>query len=330
MRHGSWATADRRSSCFNRRRILFQRAGNRNEVGRTLSSSIQSLALLGHYESAIAAADRAREIFTSLGEARRVARLQINVANIYHRQNRYAEALAAYERAYRELLPHKDIEGIGAALHNMAVCLVALDDFDGAVQVYGRAHELYKQHEMPLLIAQADYNIANLHYLRGEYTKALELLQATRGKCLRNGDEYHLGLCDLDRSQIYLELNLAEEAAEMAQSSLEHFQLLGMNYEATRSQLNLAIAVSLQGNAERALRLFADAKEMAKREDNHVLPSLIDLYRASVLFDAQEFARARELCQEALNFFQATPFLSKHVLCRLLLSRILFRTGDIA
>src|SRR5438045_421455 len=35
---------------------LFEKAGDMNEVGRTLSSSIQSLALLGEYETAFSAA----------------------------------------------------------------------------------------------------------------------------------------------------------------------------------------------------------------------------------------------------------------------------------
>jgi tetratricopeptide (TPR) repeat protein len=95
---------------------LFEEAGEMNEVGRTLSTSIQSLALLGDYEAAFSAADRAREIFTRLRETSRLARLEINVANIYHRQNRFSEALTAYERAYQQLLPHRDMEGIGVAL----------------------------------------------------------------------------------------------------------------------------------------------------------------------------------------------------------------------
>ena len=33
---------------------------------------------------------------------------------------------------------------------------------------------------MPLLVVQADYNIAYLYYLRGEYTRALELYRAAR------------------------------------------------------------------------------------------------------------------------------------------------------
>ncbi len=307
---------------------LFEQARNMNEVGRTLSSSIQSLALLGEYDTAFRAADRARDIFTKLNEPLRVARLTINVANIYHRQNRYSEALSAYEAAYRELLPHKDMEGLGVALHNVAVCLIALDDFRGAMESYRRMRALCEEQNMPLLVGQADYNIAYLHYLRGEYTEALDLLRATREMCQKNGDSYHLGLCDLDQSEIYLELNLVEEAIEMAQASLDHFLSLGMNYEACRSQMNLAIAKSLQGETMRALELFSGAKEMARQENNRVLPALIDLYRALVLYDCGEFVEAETLCRDVLNFFGSTSLPSKHAFSRLLLARILFQTGN--
>jgi CHAT domain-containing protein len=307
---------------------LFERTGNMSELGRTLSGSIQTLALLGEYSQAFAAAERAREIFTALGESWRVARLDINIANIYHRQNRYSEALAAYERAYQQLLPHRDMEGIGVALHNMAVCLIALDDFKGALETYERVRDFCKQHEMPLLVAQADYNIAYLYYLRGDYTKALELLRATHETCQKTGDRYHMGLCDLDRSEIYLELNLVEEAVEMAQNSVEHFEQLGMGFESARSLTNLAIAVNAQANSGRALELFARAKEIAVRENNQVWPHLIDLYRAIVFLDRNETAEARELCLSTANFFQIAGMPSKHVLCLLLLTRAYMRNGE--
>src|SRR6185437_1413710 len=236
-----WFMGDCKSAVdlFQKASGLFEEAGDMNEVGRTLSSSIQSLSLLGEYEKAFAAAERAREIFAGLGETCRVARLDINVANIYHRQNRFCEALAAYERAYRALIPHHDMEGIGVALHNMAVCLIALDDFHGALAAYGRVREFCSQEKMPLLVAQADYNIAYLYYLRGDYTRALDLLRATRETCRKNEDAYHLALCDLDQSEIYLELSLIAEAAEMAQNSFDQFQQLGMGYESARSLTNL-------------------------------------------------------------------------------------------
>jgi tetratricopeptide (TPR) repeat protein len=326
-----WFMGECRSAVdlFERAAALFEQAGKMDEVGRTLSSSIQSLALLGEYDHAFAVAMRAREIFTGLGETWRVARLEINVANVYHRQNRFADALAAYERAYRELLPHKDMEGVGVALHNMAVCLIALDDYPGALKAYGRVREFCEQHQMPLLMAQADYNIAYLYYLRGDYTKALELLSSARETCRKNEDTYHLGLCDLDQSEIYLELRLVAEASEMARNSFEHFQHLGMGYESVRSLTNLAIAVSLGGDSNRALELFAQAKEMIRGENNQVWAYLIDLYRALVLLDGNDLPKARDFCVAAADFFCSAHMPSKHVLCLLLLTRIYLRTGEV-
>jgi CHAT domain-containing protein len=308
--------------------LLFEKAGNMSEVGRTLSTSIQSLALLGEYEDAFSAGARAQEIFGHLGDTWRMARVELNIANIHHRQNHFTRALAAYRRAYEQLLPHNDAEGIGAALHNMAVCLIALDDFHGALETYRRMRDFCRQYDMPLMVAQADYNIAYLFYLRGDYDQALELLRVSRETCRKNGDKYHLGLCDLDQSEIYLELGLIKEAAEMTQSSLEQFQELGMNYEAARSLANLAVAAGAEGRSSYSLELFAQAKESMLREKNRVWPSLLDLYQALVLFNEGNLAEARQLCTAALEFFRSAQMPSKHALCLLLLARVCLRAAE--
>ena len=109
-----------------------------------------------------------------------------------------------------------DVEGIGAVLHNMSVVLIALNDFERAVSTYQRAREHCAREGMPLLVVQADYNIAYLHYLRGDYSRALDMLRAVRVACGEVGDAYHAALSTLDESEIYVELNLSEEAADMA------------------------------------------------------------------------------------------------------------------
>ncbi len=313
---------------FSRAAGLFEAAGKLDEVGRTLSSSIQSLALLGEYEAAFFAAGRAREIFLTIGETLRLARLEINVANLYHRQNRFAEALAAYERAYEELLPHRDTEAIGVALHNMAVCLIALDDFPRALKVYERVRNFCEQNDMPLLTAQADYNAAYLYYLRGDYTKALKLLSSVREACSTNGDAYHLSLCDLDQSEIYLELRLISEAAEMAENSYRRFQQLGMNFESARSLVNLAIALTLGGNYSKPLALFGEARELLRNENNQVWAYLLDLYRAVVLVEQDELVQAQHFASVAEQFFASAPMPSKQVHCLLLLARISLLKGE--
>lgn len=308
---------------------LFTRLGVREEVGRTLSTSIRSYLLLGEYEGAFEAAAEARAIFNELGETLRIARLEINVANIYHRQNRFSEALDTYELAYAKLLPHSDIEGVAVALHNVGVCRIALDDFEGALGAYERLRVLCEEHSMPLLVAQANYNTAYLHFLRGDYTEALTSLQTTREIYRRNGDDYHLGLCDLDQAEVYVELGLSEEAVEMAEGSYQRFRELGTRYEIGRSLANLGIALGQQGRLARALTTFSEAREMFLQEDNLAWPSLLDLYRSTLLLHQGNCQAAEDLCRPTLECFRSAAMPGKQLQATILLSRILLLKGEV-
>src|SRR5664279_3568570 len=88
--------------------------------------------------------------------------------------------------------------------------------------------------------------------------------------CLAAGDEYHVALCHLDLSEIYLELNLSTEAAETAEQASTGFDQLGMHYEKAKSLANLALALSRQGNAVRSLELFLKARQIFIKEKNKV------------------------------------------------------------
>jgi len=307
---------------------LYESLGDWKEAARTLSTSIQPLILLGEYDQAFQAAERARGIFTRLDDQRRLARLEINVGNIYHRQDRFEESIAHYERAYQGLMPYKDVEGIAVVLSNMAVCLISLNDFPRALATYQRARSFCSQHNMPLLVAQADYNIAYLYYLRGEYSRAIEALYAARRACEATGDAYHLALCHLDLSDIYLELNLSEEAREMAHEGYLRFEKLGMGYEAAKTLANEATAYGQQGKAVQALERFSKAREIFVREDNLVWPWLIDLYQGLLLFQEGRYFEARRLCNSAAAFFDQSAISGKAVMAHLLLAQIALQVED--
>lgn len=307
---------------------VFRKIGNATEEARTLIPSIQPFILLGEYDRAFTAAEEAKKIFERTGDKQRLGHLEINVGNIYHRQDRFEEGLACYERAYETLLPFRDAEGLAVALYNMSVCLITLNDFPRALATYERAREMCVQHKMTLLVTQADYNIAYLYYLRGEYSRAIEMLRATRQKCEENGDAHVWALCYLDLSEIYLELNLSAEAQDVAHEGYLRFQKLGMGYEEAKCQANEAMALSQTGKALRAIELFDQARVKFVHEKNLVWPWLVDLYEALVLFNEGRLFEARRLCKRAAEFF-ATSFLpGKAVLCQLLLARISLRTGD--
>src|SRR6266481_6809624 len=307
---------------------LYESLGIWMEAGRTLSSSIQPMILLGEYDQAFQAAERAREIFERLNDPWRLARLEINVGNIYHRQDRFEESIAHYERAYIGLMPYKDAEGLAVLLSNMAVCMISLNDFPRALATYQGARSFCEQNNMPLLVAQADYNIAYLHYFRGEYGQAIEMLYAARRACEATGDAYHLALRYLDLSDIYLELNLSEEAGEMADEGFSRFEKLGMGYEAAKTLANRAIAYGQQGKTVQALEQFGEAREMFAREKNLVWPWLLDLYQGLLLFHEGRYFEARRLCVGAAGFFDQTLLSGKSVLAHLLLARIALQVGE--
>jgi CHAT domain-containing protein len=298
------------------------------EAVRTLSSSIQPLILLGEYDRAFRASERARKIFTGQGETRRIASLENNVGNIFHRQDRFEEALAHYERAYKTLFEYEDWERVAVALHNMAMCLISLNDFPRSLDCYQKSRELSERYGMPLLRDQADYNIAYLYYFRGEYSRAIEMLFRTRRACEASGDAYHVALCHMDLSEIYLELNLSEEARETAREGFVQFEKLGMGYEAAKSLANEAMAYGQQGKTVQALERFTKAREMFAREKNPVWPWLLDLYQGLLLFHEGRYFEARRLCAGAAGFFDQTILRGKSALAHLLLARVALQVGE--
>jgi CHAT domain-containing protein/tetratricopeptide (TPR) repeat protein len=308
---------------------LFAKAGQPTEVGRTLSTSIQSHILLGEYARAQEAADKAREIFSRAGDDLRLARLELNVGNVHHRQDRFADALRSYERAYDGLVRHGNEEGIAVALGNIAMCLISLNDFPRALETHQRARAFCEQQGMPRQVALADYNIAYLYYFRGQYGRAIDALKATREASHGLGDAYVASLCLLDLAEIYLELNLSAEASEMAAQARAGFGKLQIGYEAAKALAYLAIAHGQQGKVLRALELCAEARVLFVAEQNSVWPALLDLYQALILFGAGRLFESRRHCVAALEAFRSPTLASKAILCRLLLARLALRMNDI-
>ena len=307
---------------------LFEQAGEKQELARTLSGSIQPYLLLGRYDEALAAGERARAIFSELGNEWRLARLEINIGNIYQRQDRFSEALQHYQRAYDDLVTREDAEGLAAVLSNLSLCHIFLNDFPKALEFHTKARQHCGEKGMPILVAYADYNIAYLYFLRGEYGRAIKMLREAATSARKAQDAYQLALCDLDLAEIYIEVNLNGEAVDLAHKAHQAFQHLGFGYEGAKALAFAAIAASRQGQAFEAVKLFTDAKEMFVRDNNEVWPSLIDLYKALVFFNEGRFFEARQLCNSAQEFFRASKLRRKSVLAELLFARILLRMND--
>ncbi|MBZ5490742.1 MAG: CHAT domain-containing protein [Acidobacteriia bacterium] len=307
---------------------IFERLGRDLDYARTISGALQSLIYDGQYERAFRLGERARSIFHAHKDRLRLARLDSNIANIYYRQDRFQEAVDLYEGAYNEFLQCGEPLDIAAVLRNLAVCYISLNDFPRAEETYRLARQHCMEQGFSLLVAEADYNVAYLHYLRGEYLRAIELYDQTRKLCAELGDGYHQALCDLDESEIYLELNLTEGGTELALDAFAAFTELGMTYEAGKAATFSAIAISQQGRYKQAIESFDLARDLFVKEGNPLWPPLIDLYKALVFYQAGENDRAEDLAVRALAYFGNSVLPSKAALCELLLAALELRCSD--
>src|SRR3984893_4796640 len=254
---------------------LFHKLGEELEEAATFSSSLQPLIYLGRYSEAFARAQSAQEIAERHHDQLLLARLEINFGNIFHRQDRFSEAVQHYKRALltlERLAQHRDC---AVAAINMAVCYISLNDFRQAEIAYQKARSISEQQDMPTILAQADYNIAYLHYHRGEHNLAIHLYQQTRRYCEKVGDRYHGSLCDLDQAELYLELHLNREGSELAQQAFHCFEKMNMGYEAAKALVFLGIAAYQDRKSFRAIEILATAQERMSREQNLAWSAII-------------------------------------------------------
>ena len=298
------------------------------DLARTMTAALQTLIYLGEYDLAFEWSERARAIFKKHDDLLRLARLDTNVGNICHRQDRFQEAIALYQRAYAEFDRQGQVLDTAIVLRNLGVCYISLNQFSEALHTYSKAREFCARQNAPLLLAEVEYNVAYLHYLRGEYARAISSYEITRELCIQAGDPYHRALCDLDQSEMYLELNMSREGARLAEGARAGFQKLKMRYEIAKATAFIGLAANQQGNRRRALKMFARSRSLFVNEKNRLWPAVLDLYRAAVLFEDGDDEGASGLCQSALVVFVSNSIHGRAALCELLLARLALRSGE--
>lgn len=286
---------------------LFRDLGVEGEVAATLSSSLQPLIYQGRYEEALERADEARAIATRIGDQLLLARIEVNSGNILHRQDRFLDAVKRYQVGLETLHRLGQNRDCAIALINLAVCFISLHEFRHAEESYKEARELALCESMTTIVAQADYNIAYLHYYRGEYQNAIKLYQETRVYCQEVDDTYHRALCDLDQSEMYLELHLHNEGRELAQQALEAFERMQMSYEATKAIVFLGIAAYQNHQLLHSLELFSQAQARMQSESNLPWVAALHLFQALILKKEGRYHEALRSCGTAQQVLGTQP-----------------------
>ena len=292
---------------FEKAAFLFEEVGQSGELGRTLVAQMDNLMYLSRYTEALNLAVRARMALEKAQDAQYLSTLEIALGNINYRLNRYSESLSHYDRA-QELLEKADTSQARASLAsiglNRAYVLTEMNRFDEAVQSFEITKEHCERHGLALWAAIADRGISQMHFRRGNYSTALRILEQVRGRHEELGDARRVGLCDMDRAEIYLELNLFDDAEKMAARAYETFHRLGNRYEEAKCLTHQGIALLKTFQDKNAEKALLAAREIFVGEGNDVWVAVVDLWRAQLLTRRQQFSEAQEVAEHAAEVFE--------------------------
>ena len=298
------------------------------EAAITASSSLHALVFQGKHDHALNEAEFARGVFERHGDRLRLARLNFNYATLLYHRDQWAEAARYNEAAYRDFLEVGSKQDVAVCLGNMAVCHQNQHDFSQALAFYKKTRSYCEENGLSALTADLDYNIAYLHYLRGQYTTALGLYRETRARHTELGNKHHIDLCALNEAEIYLELNLTGECADLAKAAYSGFRDRGLVHESAKSLTILAIAESRQGQIFLALELLSQAQDLFRQLKNDLSAASIDLYRAALYSRAGRSIEARRLANSAEATFQRFGLTTRTAACKILLSRLSIEQRD--
>ena len=221
--------------CYARASKAFAALSDLEQLANTKLNQISALLRVGDKARALQLADEARALFEKLHHDLGLARLDNNLGILYHRQEDEERARHHWRAAHERFLALDKSQDAAIALRNLAVAAITSNNYHEALAIYRQARRYCEEQGLALLIHEIDYNIAYLYFLRGDYDQALVGYRQARARSQELGDLYHAALCDLDEAELYLELNLLQDASELADRAIASFRQLQRRHEGAKA-----------------------------------------------------------------------------------------------
>jgi CHAT domain-containing protein/tetratricopeptide (TPR) repeat protein len=305
-----------------------EQLGEHRQAAISRIGYVAALAHVGRLQEALCEAGVAEQWFSENQDEQGLARLFTNLGVIHHCLDEHTKGVEYYKKAAEIFEKVGDKRALAQTCLNLGNVLSMLDQFEGSDSLYERAEKLSDELKLVDLLAQASYNRAYLQYLRGRYSDALQSFSRLRPRFQRAGSR-HSALCDLDEAEIYLEINLWQDASILAQRAVEEFKTIGMRYEQAKAAGFYGAALMRMQRFGEALDAFRSAQEIFAQEGNLYWTGLLDLYRAEVHLSMQRPWEAQALAMKAKKAFEELAIPSKRIVSLVLLGRIAMLVDDL-
>ncbi|MCB0018305.1 MAG: tetratricopeptide repeat protein, partial [Anaerolineales bacterium] len=264
---------------------------------------VATLRNMGRYAEAIDLAAEARAEYQALGDPRPdfLANLEVNVAWALWQTGDIGAAAGCYERAGQtyEALGQQWAAAVTymdrAILAEEQACFATAEDLLGQARAILAAEDLAKER------AHVDLNLGILAFKTGRLQAALHHLELAHHELESQQLAHAVATVNHYRAQVYLQLNLAQEAIRLAHQARQSFKRDRRAGMLLLSHLNLASGYRQLGQLTTAHDYLNRARRLARRLAAAPTLNEIDTERARLALDQRLPGRARRIARQVLK-----------------------------
>ncbi|MGE3465930.1 MAG: tetratricopeptide repeat protein, partial [Pyrinomonadaceae bacterium] len=273
--------------------------GRCHDSAQTQMAKLLALAMLGRYDAAVEAGERALKIFLQNDDQVAAGKIEVNLSNVVARNGRHRAAKEYGLAARRRFVKTGNTELQAIAENGLANTYSELNDFEKADRYYRMALKTAISAGMLVTEAEIEASIGNLERIQGKYADALRSLELSRSKYESLNMPHHSAVADLEIADIYAELNLNAEALAIYPRVARDFRRLKMRAEEARACLNHGRCAHAAGDVKTSRKQLGRAFLLFTKENNSSGRLTATLGLSRLELEERDYASALKILRDA-------------------------------
>ena len=307
---------------------IFFDLGKEYEAAQTQVSKLYCLALLGKYDEATECGKKTLKVFEKYNDEVASGKIENNIGNVFIRQELPNRAEKFYLSARNRFVKLNDLEQLLMSEIGLANTYSALNDFRKAGCFY--KNTLLNAQNLKMLLRQAEIetNIGTLALFRGKYDEALKFLETSRRNYEILQMPHQTTVAELEIADIYLELNLTEEAFSIYKEIVGKLHHLKMQGEEARARANFGRVAVLRNDLPTARKQLKKAAQLYISEKNKVGAATVKIARANLELTQKNYQASLQMAEEIETLLSTSENLRHKLSARFIKAEALRNLGE--
>lgn len=313
-------------------RTAFSKLGHEREVLRTHIGRINVLAELGRYPEALKVANEVVETVAAMvnpnaeyEELRCLAWL--NMGSCYWHMGSHPSALSSFASAEAGFRRMGAFDRLPAVANNRGLVLMEMGRIREAMEAFLLTAHAAGKAQTPVPQGQALANAARANSLLGDFEHALARFAESR-KILKGLAATDEAIILRETADLYLSLNLYDEARAAYEESIEHLRESGARRHLGWSLWGMGAYAIAAGHHELAAESLAEAADVFTETDNSMSLSGVLLERSSLHLQAGNQEAAYADASHALALVSRSDLLAAKAFAHLRIAEALWNKPD--